>query len=478
MGTRQAQHAAQITALLTVILLIVACGGEPPSYQYTGYLTEEIPPCTPVKGSSVDPCRTEENQESTGWASYVLDPEPPGLGEMLHLSRIHVAHLVVRATYLPDTVRCTSDKDIFRAHSYTGDSGGFKSIKCYSDLRVNDYVLGSGPPTLPVLMWRYRYWPSDATLNEEEYRINREQYESTEGLQTGERIFFIGPSIDAQTEAWEVMLRWRMERRNDGTVVAVHPERNVRRADDPTAYEIHRSKLEMELPTFKEAVMAAHQARLTANDGRTSADPGYPMLQTDANRLSQFFRGIGAYNHPNGAPVKAPPACGLAVPGGGYNSGLIRDCTTILAGKDILRETGTLNWDIATVINDWDGVTTGGTLARVTKVELDDEDLTWTIPADLGSLSELTHLDLSDNSLTGDIPRELGHLDNLEEVRLSGNSLTGCIPYGLKDVTTNDLSSLGLLYCPPAPSAVAARDQDGGVAEVEVTIELTKRTGG
>ena len=70
---------------------------------------------------------------------------------------------------------------------------------------------------------------------------------------------------------------------------------------------------------------------------------------------------------------------------------------------------------------------------------------------------ELTTLDLSSNSLTGSIPRELGLLFNLEELRLSGNSLTGCIPVALKDVATNDLSSLNLLYCaPPAPGNLSA----------------------
>ena len=69
---------------------------------------------------------------------------------------------------------------------------------------------------------------------------------------------------------------------------------------------------------------------------------------------------------------------------------------------------------------------------------------------------ELTHLDLSSNSLTGEIPRELGGLSNLESLKLTGNSLTGCIPAALKDVATNDLSTLNLLYCPPAPDAPTA----------------------
>ena len=108
-------------------------------------------------------------------------------------------------------------------------------------------------------------------------------------------------------------------------------------------------------------------------------------------------------------------------------------------------------------------MTTGGTPSRVTKVELDDEDLTGTVPAGLGRLFALTHLDLSDNALTGDIPRELGWLHNLEEVRLSGNSLTGCIPLALRDVATNDLASVTLPYCrPPAPGAPVAGTAGGG----------------
>ena len=55
--------------------------------------------------------------------------------------------------------------------------------------------------------------------------------------------------------------------------------------------------------------------------------------------------------------------------------------------------------------------------------------------------------------MTGEIPRELGGLSNLESLKLTGNSLTGCIPAALKDVATNDLSTLNLLYCPPAPDA-------------------------
>ena len=174
------------------------------------------------------------------------------------------------------------------------------------------------------------------------------------------------------------------------------------------------------------------------------------------------------------APGQAPPSCDLAVPDVSENSGLIRDCMVLLVAKDTLRGTGTLNWSVDTAVSSWDGVTTAGTPSRVTKVELDSESLTGSIHAGLGTLFELTHLDLSSNSLTGDIPRELGWLHNLEEVRLSGNSLTGCIPLALKDVATNDLSSLNLPYCrPPAPGTPTA----GTATETSLQLSWTAVAG-
>ena len=56
-------------------------------------------------------------------------------------------------------------------------------------------------------------------------------------------------------------------------------------------------------------------------------------------------------------------------------------------------------------------------------------------------------LELGNNQLTGRIPESLGYLTDLTTLRLSGNSFGGCIPSALRDVTTNDLASVGLSYC-------------------------------
>ena len=107
---------------------------------------------------------------------------------------------------------------------------------------------------------------------------------------------------------------------------------------------------------------------------------------------------------------------------------LVKDCEALLAAKDSLRGTATLNWSTGTAMSSWTGVTTGGTPTRVTGLSLASKSMTGTIPPEIGHLLDLTTLNLKSNSLTGDIPSELGWLDHLTELRLSGNTLTGCIP--------------------------------------------------
>ena len=156
--------------------------------------------------------------------------------------------------------------------------------------------------------------------------------------------------------------------------------------------------------------------------------------------------------------IRETPDCSQgAVANPSANPDLVTDCEALLELKNTLRGTATLNWNATSTISTWDGVTTGGTPSRVTRLELANEGLDGSIPGDLGRLSGLTHLDLSRNSLTGEIPGGLGSLSNLAVLRLSGNSLSGCIPLALMSVATNDLSSLDLPYCrPPAPGHLSA----------------------
>ena len=142
-----------------------------------------------------------------------------------------------------------------------------------------------------------------------------------------------------------------------------------------------------------------------------------------------------------------------AVSDAAANPGLVTDCEKLLAAKDTLRGTASLNWSASIPIDNWRGITISGTPKRVTKLVLSRDRVTGRLngrlPAELGDLAVLTTLKLSENQLTGTIPPELGNLANLTELNLWDNQLTGAIPAKLGDLpnlrslilNNNDLSS-------------------------------------
>ena len=106
------------------------------------------------------------------------------------------------------------------------------------------------------------------------------------------------------------------------------------------------------------------------------------------------------------------------------------DCQTLLVAKDTLIGNGDadLNWDASIPMFDWEGVSVDAE-QRVTRISLAEKGLSGEISPDLGSLSNLTALNLDKNQLTGEIPAELlGNLPNLSVLSLKNNRLTGTIP--------------------------------------------------
>ena len=135
---------------------------------------------------------------------------------------------------------------------------------------------------------------------------------------------------------------------------------------------------------------------------------------------------------------------GTAVPDPASNPGLVSDCEALLASRDTLAGTVTLNWSADVPIADWEGVSVGGTPQRVTWLFLARHGLTGRIPVELSRLTNLRWLALDGNQLTGPIPSELGDLANLEELILLLNKLEGKIPPQLGEI--GKLESLDLSY--------------------------------
>ena len=99
------------------------------------------------------------------------------------------------------------------------------------------------------------------------------------------------------------------------------------------------------------------------------------------------------------------------------------------------------NWLTVPTLSDWHGVTTDDA-GRVIGLDLAENSLFGTIPAELANLSNLQYLSLAQNALSGPIPAELADLPNLKVLVLSENRMSGPIPVELSELS--NLENLNL----------------------------------
>ena len=239
-------------ALITLTCLLACSSAEadlPVNIPVPGadYLEQDIPPCTPVEGSGVEPCGVAPEVHS-GLGDSITGTDAPFdikfymEGSFKYRDFGGRSHLVVRATYLPNTVRCTIRNSLehpWRTPTYKSNSRiahEERFLSCYADVRVNSYIVGTGPSQLPVLILHRRFHQTPGDVS----RTQRDEVESVlirggflpflvyapeNGIVGREGILFLGPAYDFSQQVLEVVSTWGLEERDDDTVIAVHPNR-------------------------------------------------------------------------------------------------------------------------------------------------------------------------------------------------------------------------------------------------------------
>ncbi len=268
------------------------------------YLEEVIPPCTPVEGSDRDPCTRQVSQVTEPKDLYGLRPFPLTIAEYLQ-----GGHIVVRGTMLPDTTRCGAypvNTEPYKEYGFEG----LHHTTCFTDVRVNDYVIEAGPPRLTV---RTRFDPhgidpTDPDITEEKLEelaattaaLRAETVSKYEGAET---ILFLYPQNYIVMEVWAVgYFLYVLE--VDGEVRVVAPGKELY----PQTPE-NLALLDFSLTDFKQQVVAEGEARAVRNGGREGEDPSSPMLVTDANQLRDYYEETGyVYNDPEKASLPPIPA--------------------------------------------------------------------------------------------------------------------------------------------------------------------------
>ena len=180
------------------------------------YLEEPIPPCTPIGPNGKDPCEAAPppGTRASGSSMSALLPDPlPTISELVvhELTPLSAPHMVVRATGIPDTSRCDGLYPVKTADFRPVDEGLKHSFRyyCFTDFRVNEYIIGKGPQILTMKMAAGNV----SLLNLEDWKTVDEQWveetfdlpgpSSASKYEGKEYIIVVGISVNFAVETWE-----------------------------------------------------------------------------------------------------------------------------------------------------------------------------------------------------------------------------------------------------------------------------------
>ena len=238
-----------------------------------------------------------------------------------------VPHIVIRGTVRPDSFRCDdyqSRPPGFTNQSLRNTAKAFVHVHCFADLRVNEYLVGEGPPELTVSLHRESLHIPTVDGFREEFILKyggEEEWvdkvldfpaQRTAAVYEGKELVLFLRIPTITLEAWGTELGlavWFVQRTDDNPPRAVY--QNIELAF--TSEE--RAQLDMPLAELERQVRSASANRIAVTGGRIGISSDLPMLVTDANDLRTYYEdpSVGV-SYETDAPALPPPAPGEEEP--------------------------------------------------------------------------------------------------------------------------------------------------------------------
>ena len=286
----------------------------------------------------------------------------------------------------------------FLAIARGGESMDYLFLTCFADYAVTNFLLGSGttPTTVTVaydpmgdaasydLYVREHdtgTYGSDALQTRGAYeaglqaQVTAAEKALSDEIGGREAVVFLAPMGAHNAigfEAWQAVAQWAVVTDDDDVVQAI-------RDDTPEGDPEHTQTLAN--LTSRITTAAAGDAHATTRV--TTVGGLQTHYRTTLLAYADITPGDGATTTFTPAQPPAAPTCtnGTVFADPADNRELVKDCEALLAAKDTLRGTATLNWSTGTAMSSWTGITTGGTPTRVTGLSLASKSMTGSDPA-------------------------------------------------------------------------------------------------
>ena len=278
------------------------------------YLVATVGPCAPIPGADIDPCerrldnwKERQTPYNTGH-THMRERGPHTVETSIAFAfgtPYRMPHQFVRGFVLPGSTRC-EEHDASLGGEFSGEPQVYEWMgdTCFSELKVQEYIVGSGPPIIPVIVgWHHK-------ILDKGHPSGDRYYEWVEGIhsvrEASEWVVALHVPFDFTYAAWRTwsFTWWDLQRRDDGTLVVVdyqaryHP----RIQGEGNGYEIT-------LDEFRTLARRMHADYVLAHGGRIGDFDGAPPILNDANYefLLAHMSKSPVFDIVDATPRSAPP---------------------------------------------------------------------------------------------------------------------------------------------------------------------------